>query len=104
METLIFYHSLNCALDQLLYRGVKIQPTIKDQGREESYLKRELYTQCPIVFRWRNPSRMGGCVGSPAGGRRGSASPSALSDSSLFPTTKNKPLKGERIRSSFDLQ
>ena len=41
---------------------------------------------------------MGGCVGSPAGGRRGSASPSALSDSSLFPTTKNKPLKGERIR------
>ena len=57
-----------------------------------------------IVSEWRNPSRMGGCVGSPAGGRRGSASPSALSDSSLFPTTKNKPLKGERIRSSFDLQ
>ena len=55
METLIFFHSLNCALDQLLYRGVKIQPTIKDQGREESYLKRELYTQCPIVFRMEEP-------------------------------------------------
>ena len=35
-------------------------------------------------------------------GRRGSASPSALSDSSIFPTTKNKPLKGDRIR--FNLQ
>jgi len=46
---------------------------------------------------------MGGCVGSPAGGRRGSASPSALSDSSLFPTTKNKPLKGERIRWKSDV-
>ena len=55
METLIFFHSLTCALDQLLYRGVKIQPTIKDQGREESYLKRELYTQCPIVFRMEEP-------------------------------------------------
>ena len=34
METLIFFHSLTCALDQLLYRGVKIQPTIKDKGRK----------------------------------------------------------------------
>ena len=42
-------------------------------------------------------------MGSPAGGRRGSASPSALSDSSLFPTTKNKPLKGERIRWKSDV-
>ena len=46
---------------------------------------------------------MGGCVGSPAGGRRGSASPSALSDSSLFPTTKNKPLRAERIRWKSDI-
>jgi len=46
---------------------------------------------------------MGGCVGSPAGGRRGSHSPSALSDSSLFPTTKNKPLKAERIRWKSDI-
>ena len=51
----IFFHPLTCALDQLLYRGVKIQPTIKDQGREESYLKRELYIQCPIVFRMEEP-------------------------------------------------
>jgi hypothetical protein len=36
---------------------------------------------------------MGGCVGSPGGGRRGSASPSGLSDSSLYPATKNKPLR-----------
>jgi len=42
-------------------------------------------------------------VGSPSGGRRGSASPSALSDSSLFPTTKNKPLKQERIRWKSDV-
>lgn len=46
---------------------------------------------------------MGGCVGSPAGGRRGSASPSALSDSSLFPTTKNKPLRAEKIRWKSDI-
>lgn len=42
-------------------------------------------------------------MGSPAGARRGSASPSALSDSSLFPTTKNKPLKEERIRWKSDI-
>ena len=42
-------------------------------------------------------------MGSPAGGRRGSASPSALSDSSLFPTTKNKPLRAERIRWKSDI-
>lgn len=46
---------------------------------------------------------MGGCVGSPAGGRRGSTSPSALSDSSLYPTTKNRPLKEERIRWRSDV-
>merc|ERR550519_2172510 len=52
---------------------------------------------------WRPSGEMGGCVGSPSGGRRGSASPSALSDSSLFPTTKNKPLKQERIRWKSDV-
>lgn len=47
---------------------------------------------------------MGGCVGTPAGGgRRGSGSPSALSDSSLYPTTKNKPLKSEKIRWKSDI-
>lgn len=46
---------------------------------------------------------MGGCVGSPAGGRRGSNSPSALSDSSLYPTTKNRPLKEERVRWRSDV-
>jgi len=46
---------------------------------------------------------MGGCVGTPAGARRGSGSPSALSDSSLFPTTKNKPLKEEKIRWKSDI-
>jgi len=42
-------------------------------------------------------------VGTPAGARRGSGSPSALSDSSLFPTTKNKPLKEEKIRWKSDI-
>lgn len=42
-------------------------------------------------------------MGTPAGARRGSGSPSALSDSSLFPTTKNKPLKEEKIRWKSDI-
>ena len=36
---------------------------------------------------------MGGCVGTQSGGRRNSGSNSGLSDSSLAPVTKNKPLK-----------
>jgi len=46
---------------------------------------------------------MGGCVGSPGGARRASGSGSALSDSSLSPATKNKPLKGERVRWKSDI-
>jgi len=46
---------------------------------------------------------MGGCVGSPAGARRASGSGSALSDSSLSPATKNKPLKAEKLRWKSDI-
>jgi len=46
---------------------------------------------------------MGGCVGSPGGARRASGSGSALSDSSLSPATKNKPLKGEKVRWKSDI-
>ena len=48
-------------------------------------------------------SVMGGCVGSPGGARRASGSGSALSDSSLSPATKNKPLKGEKVRWKSDI-
>jgi len=46
---------------------------------------------------------MGGCVGSPGGARRASQSGSALSDSSLSPATKNKPLKAEKVRWKSDI-
>jgi len=46
---------------------------------------------------------MGGCVGSPGGARRASGSGSALSDSSLSPTTKNKPLRSEKVRWKSDI-
>ena len=46
---------------------------------------------------------MGGCVGSPAGARRASGSGSALSDSSLSPATKNKPLRAEKLRWKSDI-
>ena len=46
---------------------------------------------------------MGGCVGTPAGGRRNSGSNSGLSDSSLSPVTKNKPLKVDKVRWKSDI-
>ena len=42
-------------------------------------------------------------MGSPGGARRASQSGSALSDSSLSPATKNKPLKGEKVRWKSDI-
>lgn len=44
---------------------------------------------------------MGGCVGTPT--RRGSASGSAMSDSSLSPAVKNRPLRHERLRWKSDI-
>jgi len=46
---------------------------------------------------------MGGCVGTQSGGRRNSGSNSGLSDSSLAPVTKNKPLKAEKMRWKSDI-
>jgi len=46
---------------------------------------------------------MGGCVGTQSGGRRNSGSNSGLSDSSLAPVTKNKPLKAERMQWKSDI-
>jgi len=48
-------------------------------------------------------SVMGGCVGTQAGARRGSGSGSALSDSSVTPATRNKPLRSERVRWKSDI-
>lgn len=44
---------------------------------------------------------MGGCIGIPE--RRGSGSGSGYSESSLSPTKKNKPLKGEKIKWKSDI-
>jgi len=44
---------------------------------------------------------MGGCLGIPE--RRGSGAGSGYSDSSLSPTTKNKPLKHEKIKWKSDI-
>ena len=46
---------------------------------------------------------MGGCVGTQSGGRRNSGSASGLSDSSLAPVTKNKPLKPDKMRWKSDI-
>ena len=46
---------------------------------------------------------MGGCVGTHSGGRRNSGSASGLSDSSLAPVTKNKPLKPDKMRWKSDI-
>ena len=46
---------------------------------------------------------MGGCVGTPSGGRRNSGSNSGLSDSSLSPVTKNKPLRVDKVRWKSDI-
>lgn len=46
---------------------------------------------------------MGGCVGTQSGARRNSGSNSGLSDSSLAPVTKNKPLKAEKMPWKSDI-
>ena len=57
-----------------------------------------------VLFRLVAPEpSMGGCVGTHSGGRRNSGSASGLSDSSLAPVTKNKPLKPDKMRWKSDI-